>query len=507
MADAPVILDQHGVPYPVAPTVGGGPPPILTELSAEGREQVFNAFVDELLRECDEVLNAHGNGDLKLYEKIFGDDQVQPCFRQRRSSVVARELKIEPGGSSQIDTDAADDLRAQIDALSWDRITYRMLGGVIYGRSHAECMFRQDGLHIILDGVRVRKPRRFKFNTAKQLVLIDGVEREVMPDRKFWTCTFGAEDDDSPYGVGLGSFLYWPVWFKRNAIRWWAIFLETTASPTAKAEVPPGMKKTEQDEILAKLDAIRNGGRLVVPRGTIVSFLEAVRNSGGDYSAFVDRMDRTITKLTLLQTMTTDAATTGLGSTQGEVQERVGDIGAQTDSDLLTESFMRGPATWLTEWNYPGAKTPKMFRDFARKSDMKAEADRDAVLVNIGYRPTAERVKEVYGDGYEPIAAPPAADPSAGLAPAFAENAAPTTDPSKGAVDRLVENDGWRRAMGPMVDQIESMLNDEASLQKVRDRLGDLALSDPRDLAEELARLTFAGRLQGATGAEDDHDS
>jgi hypothetical protein len=52
-----------------------------------------------------------------------------------------------------------------------------------------------------------------------------------MPERKFWTFSAGAATDDEPYGLGLGHFLYWPVFFKRNDIKFWLIFLEKFAAP------------------------------------------------------------------------------------------------------------------------------------------------------------------------------------------------------------------------------------------------------------------------------------
>lgn len=502
MTPEPILYDANG--QPLAPSTPAVPPPIYGEFSgvASPGTATWQLFLDELTRARDEVLEAQGRGDLRIYERLLTDDKVHPAFRQRRMAIIARELRVEPGGKdkpggpTELDKLAADDLRRQLASLPFDRITRKMLVGAMIGRAHAECMFRQDGTRVILDKILVRRARRFEITAKKELVLIRGTERTVMPDRKFWTIVFGSEDDDDIHGLGLGAILYWPVWFKRNALRFWSVFLETLASPTPKAEVPPGMPKEKMREVMRILDQIRHGGRVIHTRGTVLGFLEAVRNSGGDYSVFIELMNKTITSICLLQTLTSDAENTGLGSNLGKVQERTMNMGAQGESDEVTESLQKGPATWLTQWNYPGADVPLIYRDFVTKEDQAASADRDVKLFSLGYRPTEKRILETYGEGYDPIPAPTVAlDPTA---PAFAETAAP----EDGAVDRILSNGGWRRSMTPIVERIHAILDKGGTLQEARDLIGELALEEPKELADELANIVFAGRLQGNLGAD-----
>jgi len=412
--------------------------PILAEVSADKGEDFGRAFVEELRRPRDEVLETHGAGDLKLYEKLLSDPKVMSTFWQRRAAVVARETRVEPGGPTDLDKLAADSLERQLKGIAWDRTTLRMLNGAMFGRSVAECMFETDGHTITLAQVKVRRSRRFRFGVDGSLRLMtDGKPNgEVMPDQKFWCATFGAEDDDDPDGRGLGHWLYWPVWLKRNAIRFWAVFLERFSSPTAVATVPQGMTEPDRAKVAAMLDAIRNGGRAVKSGGITLDLLQAMRDSGGDYERFVLLMDREITTVNLTQTMTTDD---GSSRAQGEVHERMGSMVSQVDADLLCESFMRGPARWLTEWNFPGAAIPRIYRDFSQAKDLAASAERDTKLHSIGYRPTEARIEETYGEGYErtePIAA------LAPIAPTPSEpvlDAPPTSTPDVQAAAPPVE--------------------------------------------------------------------
>lgn len=483
-------------------------PPTFGEISADRGVGVGDRFVDEIAVSRDEVLTTHGKGDLVLYERLMRDDQVMPTFARRRISVVAREMKVDPGGDQPIDKEAADFMVAQFKRVSWDRTTYKMLAGLMHGYGVGECMFSLEENpaggktgRVLLDAIKVRRAQRFVFDGAGRLRLVREGTPELMPPQKFWTFTAGAEDDDDFYGRGLGHWLYWPVWFKRNVIKFWTLFLERFSAPTPVATAPAGATKAETDKLLTFLDALIQGGKIVIPKGVELELLQSTKDSGGDYDKFIARTDGQIAKIILTQTMTTDAANTGLGSTQGEVQERGETMLVKGDSDLLTESFMQGPATWLTQWNFPGAKTPIIYRDFSASQDLTGRATRDKLIFDMGFGPTDEYIAETYGDGYERIQAPAAGPPM--LGPAFAE---PPRDASE-AIQDLVGGDGWRKVMGPEVARIESMLAGARSLDDVRDRLGELALADPAQLVDGLSRVMFAAHVQGQVAAEDTDDT
>jgi len=458
--------------------------PILEEIAADDGDDCGRPYVAEIRRSRDEVLETHGHGDLALYERLLSDDQVHPTFHQRRAAVVSREWRVEPGGATALDAMAADSLRDQLTHLSWDRTTYRMLAAIMYGFGVAEAMYEPDGLRVRLAGLRVRRSRRFAFDRTARLRLRDGDSYLVLPDQKFWTMTVGAESDDEPYGKGLGHFLYWPVWFKRNAIRFWAVFIEKFAMGVPMADVPPGTSKEERDKILGLLEHIRAGGKLVKSSNIAIEVLQAVKDSGGDYERFVTRMDGSIAKVVLTQTMTTDD---GSSMAQAIVHERMGSSVAKSDADYLCESFMVGPAKWLTEWNYPGAATPKVYRDFTAQVDLAAASATDVALAGIGYRPTAQRVRDVYGEGYE--YSPPPATP-----PAFAESSTIREDASQSTADLLTN---WRDLLGPEVERIEELLGECHSLEEVRARLDELTRSDPDTITEALSRALFTANVTG----------
>ena len=82
-------------------------------------------------------------------------------------------------------------------------------------------------LDIIIDKIKVRDRQRFGFDGFGNLRLktFAQPDGELLPDRKFWNFSTGADHDDEPYGLGLAHWLYWPVFFKRAGIQYWMIFL------------------------------------------------------------------------------------------------------------------------------------------------------------------------------------------------------------------------------------------------------------------------------------------
>lgn len=391
--------------------------PIIGEVAAEysATELERARFTDEVAPQRDEVLRLHGSGDLRLYERLLRDDQVQSTFQQRRTAVIANPWQVDAGGDAPIDEEAADDLREQLNQVSFDRITMKMLAGLMYGYGVGELMYRIERTRVVLDDILVRKARRFRFGIDRGLIMVDPEQRR-MPERKFWVYRCGADDDDNPYGQGLGHWLYWPVWFKRNAEKFWSLWLEKNAAPTPVAKGPPGMTRAQEDELLDILAAITQGGRVVIPKNIELALLEAARESGVSYDTFVDHWNAAISKVVLSQTMTTDD---GSSLAQAKVHGKVALKVIGTDSDLITESFSKGPGRWLTEWNYPGAKPPIVYRLYEEPEDLEARAKRDEVVTRMGYRPTPEYIAETYGDGFVPAvtsAAPSSAapDPEAG---------------------------------------------------------------------------------------------
>lgn len=458
-----------------------------------------------LLYPQDLVLRSRG-GDYRTYEWVLQDDQVFSTFQQRRRALVSREWEVEAASDSPLDVKAADSLRAQLKAIDWDGKTDKMLHGLFYGFAVGECLWDRNGAEIVLADIKVRKQRRFKFGYDGQprLITFQSPLGEALPPQKFWTFCTGADNDDEPYGLGLAHWLFWPVFFKRNDIKYWLIFLEKFGQPTTVGKYPTGSLLDEQQRLLAACRAVATETSVVIPEAMEITLLEAARSGAGDYQAMHDAMNAAISKVVLSQTMTTDD---GSSLAQGQVHADVKDEVVKGDDDLISGSFTRSVATWLTEWNFPGAATPRVYRRVEGDPDLKPQADRDLVIYQMGYEPTEEYIQQTYGDGFVKRQAPPAPQPGMfpfrpgsfqqgggdGGDPAFASPAARAPDVVDGFAARAgVEGSA---AIGAMVAAVRKVFADAGSLEEARDRIIELY---PR-----LDAVAFADLMQRAVTASD----
>lgn len=449
----------------------------------------------------DRILLERGGGDYRVYEDTLRDDHVRAGVNQRAHGVIARPWEVQPGGKRSLDKSAAEFLRETLESLEWDRITLEMLSGVFYGFSVAEAMWSRDGRFISLQDIKVRNRRRFGFDGEAQLrmkTFADSMPGELMPDRKFWVARFGADHADAPYGLGLAHYLYWPVWLKRNALRFWAVDLEKFGSPTVVGKYPNGTLKPDQDKLLQACQAAQRDSAIVIPEGMLVELLEASRPGSAAHAEFKDAMNEAILMVCLGQTATAKGTSGALGS-ESE-RERVKDAILKADADVLSASFMRSIITWLIEWNFPGAKIPSVYRQFADE-DLDKRIVRDEKICAMGFKPKLAYITDTYGGEWEepaPEQSTPAPQPAAPPAQ-FAEPIARITADQQALEDLIagVIPQG-ASALGDFGRKIDQVIARATSFDDLRIMLAQL-LDEGDDLQDTLQQALVAADLHGRT--------
>jgi phage gp29-like protein len=226
-------------------------------------------------------------------------------------------------------------------------------------------------------------------------------------------------------------------------------------------------------------------------------------------------MDNAIAKVILGQTATTQGTPGKLGGddAQNDVVENI----IKASSDLLCQSFNRGPARWLTEWNFPGARPPRVWRQTEPAEDLNSRAERDERVFALGYRPTLKSVQDTYPGDWElaPKAAPPEVIPgrlSTALDPAvppedaeFAEREprAATKDTVDLQVDRLTQDstailDDLMAPIWSLLDQVDSMEELGERIEELYPHLAPDALADL--MGDAMTAAQMAGRYDVLRG-------
>lgn len=367
----------------------------------DGRD-ITRPFVAELEQPRDPRLL--GSVDWGVYDRIRKDDQVKSCMEQRIRAVVSAEWNVLPGDRDDPrSVEAADRFKDNVTRLGWDRVTKKMLWAIFNGISVTEILYSQtpiDGLWQF-EGLKVRNARRFRYDREHKLRLLTtkNPNGELVPDRKFWVVTEGGIDDDDLYGEGLADWLYWPIFFKRNGMRFWNIFLDKFGSPTAKVTYRRGATKKDVDKAIAILRSLSQDSGIAVPEGIAVEFLQVMRSGVGDYKDLCRYMDEAIAKIILSQTMTTQD---GSSLSQAQVHAGVKLEVVKADADLLSDSFNQGPARWWTDFNFGmDVAAPQLVRLVDEEADLKVMAETDKMLDELGWQRTQESFRDTYGGGYE----------------------------------------------------------------------------------------------------------
>ena len=331
---------------------------------ADARNDITIPFFSKVLQPTDDTLIKRGGSKgLALYDEIERDTHAWAVLQKRKKTLVAREWEVEAGGEDQIDIDAADFVRAQLNRIAFDRMSEDLLDATLKGFAISEVIWERDAQHIIPKRVISHDQRRFVFDTdwrPRLLTMSNMTDGEELPPRKFIVHRHGVKGNN-PYGLGLGTRLFWPVLFKREGITYWLTFLEKFASPTVISEIPFGLPDDVQSALLQTLEGIVQSTAATVPIGTMPKYLEASRSGSVSYEDWCKYWDKQLSVATLGETLTTDIGDNGskaASQTHAEILELLVDA----DGDLLADTLQATLLTWMIEYNFAGAKVPKVWR-------------------------------------------------------------------------------------------------------------------------------------------------
>lgn len=200
-----------------------------------------------------------------------------------------------------------------LEALPFDRICEDMLDATLKGYAICEVVWMRDGNRILPARIKTHEQRRFRFDENWKprpptlSAMLDGIE---LPERKFIVHRFGVKGNN-PYGLGLGTRLFWAVLFKREGVAFWLHFLEKFAGPTVVGKTPYGILTEDQRKLMRSLESVRTSSAITVPIGTDIEFLEATRSGSVTYEQWLAYWDRQISIRVTGETLTTQVGELG----------------------------------------------------------------------------------------------------------------------------------------------------------------------------------------------------
>ncbi|HQP93133.1 MAG TPA: DUF935 family protein [Thermoanaerobaculia bacterium] len=427
--------------------------------SEELAETVFksNSYLREdehpskIVREKSEATDRLG----EIYDRMLGSDLDLAGFhRKRKDAVLALPRLIVPIDSSPEAKATADfchealslipnfaaNLSHQLDSkakgiafeeLTWERLPRGPLAGAWVP---VEMTDRPMWRFLFRDGVLyVRRPK--------------GAEPIAAPHGKFLVMRHATKD--SPWGAALLDEVYWAWWLKKNGLKFFAVFLDKWAQPTAIGKYrhrsggtdAEKMNAADQTQLLGAIEAMQSEYGIVIPEGMAVELLEATRSGSASYESFIGLLTRS-QALAFLGEVDTSGAAKGPGSfakaqVSNEVRLEKVELDARELAAHLRDNLLRP----LVAVNFgPEAPVPRVLIDTMAGTDRELRQKGMASVLELGL-PVSKR--ELYlvhqvsepGPGEEtvskekPAPPPPPQPPPAPQAPEPEEE--PEDDPDE----------------------------------------------------------------------------
>lgn len=493
--------------------------PEINEIATIAKDIDIYAGWLNRLENPDPVLRTEAAGKgLRLYDEVDRDSHAGAVLQTRYLAVMGKDWSIVPARSvrkagrpaaTSQEQFVADFVTRVLEGCNFDQARAELLQAILYGYYAVEVLWeaRPDG-RIGIKKLLGKHPRRFVFTPERELRLLTPrsvIDGEPVPERKFVVFTFG--DSDNPYGKGLGRRLWWPVWFKKNGIKFWMIFLDKFGMPTTVGKYPTGASKEEQDKLLAAIDAIQTDTGIKIPDTMSIEFIEAARAGTVTHEALCEYMDRQISKTVLGQTASTEGTPGKLGNETA--QDAVRQDILKADADLLDAVLNETLIRWIVDYNFAGVTDyPKIVTHAAARPDLKERIEIDSRLAaDIGLPMGRQYFYETYGipepaEGEEPVKPAPKtpALPAGkdGKGAQFAESVRFT--PDQAALERFIA----KAAAAPsgieqkIIASVEEAQSYEEAMTALLELYPEL---DAGELADLMERALFNAELFGRYAA------
>ncbi|MFA7269878.1 MAG: DUF935 domain-containing protein [Sterolibacterium sp.] len=487
------------------------------------------------------ILEDAEQGDIRAQHDLFmdmedKDGHILAEMGKRKRALLTLDWDIEPPrNASAKEKKLASYAREMVqDTPNFEDVILDALDAIGHGFSCQEIEWQRFGPEWLPKSITHRPQGWFQTDrdTRTQIRLrdlsLDG--QELLPFG--WISHVHKSKSGYLSRAGLHRGLAWPYLFKNYAIGDLAEFLEIYGLPMRLGTYPNGSGDLEKATLLRAVMSIGHDAAGIIPEGMAIDFKEAAKGQSDPFEFMVGWCERTVSKLILGGTLTSQAdgksSTNALGNVHNEVRRDL----MVSDAIQLAGTLTRDLVYPLLALNKGGVEDRRRLPRFVFRVEenediaMMAEAlpKLAAIMKKIPASwaheqmgiPEAKEGEDVLGAVSVPPPVPPVGadlpteepepeDPPAALAAlsAILRNATPD------AIDVLAASlsGDWQPVIAPMTDPLQAALDESHANGETADqflaRLPALLQSmDPTALTEQLARAAFATRLLGEAGIE-----
>lgn len=403
--------------------------PMLTEFAPSAR--TFNwrysigGYGDETHQQIMRAEAAANRSYASLYD-IYNemedkDGHLFATLQTRKIGILSRERRIVAHGDEPHDVELAKFIELVLNNIrDFDQALYNLLDALAKGFAVLEIIWDIDAAgRVVVRELKSRAQSRFIFGSQGELRLLDPIPSALgrhpalnsytsfapdsptnpslwgipVPPRKFLIFTFNAQYDN-PYGKGLCARAYWYYWFKKNNLKFWAIFNEKFGSPTVVARYRPGIAEEEHRKLLQILESLQTDTGITLPDNIVLEFLEAHRSGNiNSYKDLADWCNDEISKIVLGQTLTSSEGRRSGSLALGRVHQLVRFEYMMADARALMNVINGQLIPWIVYFNFGlpatttdtlGFQLPQFVIDTTPDEELERQIDIDRQLISLG---------------------------------------------------------------------------------------------------------------------------
>lgn len=349
-------------------------------------------------------------------ETVQLDGHLSALLQKRLNRLAALDHDIQPATGARVDTKKAEAyasfVRAQLEALPSFRDAIVDLGWAVFdARAASELEWRHIDREWWLQSLNWIHPRRLSFGPNRDLRVIDSHrETSGFPDVGFPIervpykfCIYRPRlFGDYPEREGLcPRALYWS-YFQRFGTRERLALLELFGRPWRVLK-PIANALTNIEGAATAFEAIKNlnGANVAqLPPGWEVDIHQPFTGAGQVSGEAIDHASKVLSKLFLGSTGTTDAVSTGLGSSIGDAHLSEEDLVIWSDARRLAEVIEDQITDAIIAVNFGVAEVDHAPRFIFRTEppiSREAEGNRMKAALELGLPVTIEEAREKLG--------------------------------------------------------------------------------------------------------------
>lgn len=489
---------------------------------AQGKEiitrstSIDNMMMQVNLLDPDRVLEKLGVDPEIAFRDMMADDHLTAVMGTRQASIKGMSWDLTVGKSSDRILKATQEVLenlnmrqqgAGVQGMGMPRFFDDILQANPWGMSPLEVVWQTGINEWIPLEVKGKPFRYFTFDNDNKLLFrtSSNWEGEAIPDKKVLLARhwITSSSFDNPYGDKLLSKSYWPVFWKRNGIQFWNVYLEKYGMPWVVAKVNPNMGENDREALAEDMVNMVQDGAIVLPNTSEIELMDSSgKSSQSDlYEKMLTFNDNALSKVWLGQTLTTQLGDVG-SYAASKTHEGVKDERRNQDKKMV-ESTVQTLIDWFVELNFGLAPSPE-FRLIEPLGVNQELATRDKTLTETGIKFTPEYYQRKYGLEEDEFEIKEEAEPVASVEGEFSKAKTPA---DQLAIDNMLASLDpveLQKQLNGILKPVIKLINNGADYNEVLKKLTsvhddmdsemlELELTKAYNLADTIGRLSDAG--------------